>query len=260
MKYDKSVFRENMKYLRGLTHLGQEKFSEEIGISQRSISAYERDDPNPTLDSLILISQYCNLTIEELLTQKLSERTFNYGMRKPNAGATEFLPFQGNSYYLYYLSDEHEDDKIPFYDGILTFDDHYDEEHLFLHGIAMTGHAYDCKMVIEDHHTFHIYGTCSDLERRFYMVMFYPDFRNRKQYIGGLGTLIRTDSRGFLTGLKIGVSIKKLNLGNEEIRDKLFDFLAERDQPKRLFAKREVDFDFENWIEQMKPGVVEARI
>ena len=243
MKYDKKIFQENVRTLRKQSNLSQEKFAEAVGISQHSVHVYEKENPNPTLDQLMHLAEFGNTTIEALLTQGTDD--FNFGNRKPDAGDFEFSHFEGMTYHVYYLKSEAD----QLYHGFIAFDEKYDDEHLFLHGTASTGHIYDCKMVIEGTHTFYIYGIENDLPRRFHLAMYYPDFREEIKYRAGLGILTRIDSRKFFVGMRAAVTDKEIDIEDPILREKLIEFLSIGDDAGFVTVDRNIDNRFRNWVE-----------
>lgn len=61
-----SSFSDNLKSLRQSLLLTQKEFSKRVGITPSTISAYEKGEKNPTLDTLIKISQEFNISLDEL--------------------------------------------------------------------------------------------------------------------------------------------------------------------------------------------------
>lgn len=244
MTCDKIIFQRNVKFIRG--SLSQARFGEEIGVSQHTVSKYEKDDANPTLDNLIAIAEAGNITIEALLTTDLADRAFNFGSRKSKAGEYEYSHFVGMTYHVYYLAESTDE---QFHHGFISFAEKYDGTHLFLLGNASTGHTYDCKMVIEGNQTCFIYGIEMDMDRRFHIGLYYPDFREEYKYHAGMGLLTRIDKNEFFTGAKVAFSDVELDLGNPAVADKLKGFLSETGCDKnRIVVNREMDEDFRNWV------------
>lgn len=267
MEYNKELFKKNIKFIREKNNLSQAKFAAKLDVSQHMISVYEsNDDPNPTLDMLIRISNYSNTSIEALLTLDLEENLFNYGMRKPSNGSNEYSYFEGMKYYVYYLT---ENVAEPFYDGYIQMDEKYDNEHFFLHGKAKAGHEYDCKMVIEGTDNFYIYGTEVTLPRRFHLLMYYPDFRKEEKYQAGLGILSRLNTKKQIAGMRLAVTSKKLDLQNAYIRDELKYYLTTGENPNRLgieensykiAVNHDLDNEFRNWVNSLPLGKGEKAI
>ena len=259
MKYDKNIFRDNIKLIRKRSGLSQEKFAELIRVSQHMVSVYEnRDDSNPSLDTLINISEYSNTSIEALLTLRLDENLFNYGMRKPTTGAIEYSYFEGMTYHVYYLTESINE---PFFKGQIKMDDKYDNEHFFLHGKAFTVHEYDCKMVIEGTDNFFIYGTDVSRPRRFHLQMYYPEFRREEKYQAGLGILSRLNTRKQIAGMRLAVTSKELDLQDLYIRDELKLYLTSGENANRLrsgessskiVVNHDLDNSFREWINSLK--------
>lgn len=246
MEYIKKVFQSNVKFLRKKSGLSQAKFGEAIGVSQHLVSVYESGDkPNPTLETLIQLSKYANTSIEAILTLNLEDNIFNFGTRKPVADKYAYSHFEGMTYHVYYLS---EGNSKEFYHGFIAMDDEYDQEHVFLHGSASTGHNYDCKMVIEGDHSFYIYGTEVMLSRRFHIGMYYPDFRDERKYLAGLGILTRIDSRKNITGVKIAVSSLELDIYDTMVKEKLTHYLSNDNHTNITVINRTIDDDFRSWI------------
>ena len=254
MNYNKKVFQNNVRLLRRKSGLSQEKFGEIVGISQHLVFVYEKgENPNPTMDNLVSLARYANVSIEALLTLNLEENVFNFGTRRPDASDFEYSHFEEMTYHVYYLSER---SSYQFYHGFISFDKEYDKEHLFLHGTATTGHTYDCKMVIEGTHTFYIYGTEIDLPRRIHIGMYYPDFREEVKYLGGLGVLTRIDSRKCFSGMKVAVTVKELDLDCFDVKKQLMQFLSEGAERGRLIINRDQDDEFRNWVREINGDYV----
>lgn len=60
-------FKENLKYLRESKHLGQVELAEKIGVSKGVISLWENGLREPTMSSLIIISQFFGVSIDFLV-------------------------------------------------------------------------------------------------------------------------------------------------------------------------------------------------
>lgn len=245
MEYDKKIFQNNMKFLRRKSGLSQTKFAQELGISQKTISMYEDENPNPTLNSLLIISRRFNVSIEALLSWDLEEGTFNFGTRKTKAGEFEYSHFEGMTYNVYYCSERSDE---TFHHGLITFDEEYDKEHLFLHGTTSTGHTYDCKMVIEETHTFYVYGTEIEMPRRFHIGMYYPDFREEMKYFAGIGIVTRIDSRKNITGMRVVLTRSELDVDDRAVEEKLLYFLTSGNNSGDVFVNRDLDDEFREWV------------
>lgn len=66
-----SIVSENMKYLRNLHKLTQEKFAHRIGIKRSSVGAYEEERANPNLDVLENMSRLFKVSVDDLLKKDL---------------------------------------------------------------------------------------------------------------------------------------------------------------------------------------------
>lgn len=235
---------DNIKFLRIKNNLTQKQLSECSGVSQHSISDIEKkEEPNPELQTLIALSNHFGYSIDSMVNTDLSKETdlFNLGIRKPTSGQTEFSYFEGHKYFVYFLS-ERPSEKT--FSGTIEFDKHFDEEHLFLHGTVKTGHNYDVRMVIEGTASVYLYGTERHLPRRFYMALFFPDFRNdEKEYIGGLGIVNRLDTRKYHTGMKVALSQKEI-----KDEDKLLEYLDVGESKSRVWVTRDDDLKFRDYV------------
>ncbi|MBQ7603005.1 MAG: helix-turn-helix transcriptional regulator [Clostridia bacterium] len=60
-------FKENLKYLRESNHLGQVELAAKIGVSKGVISLWENGLREPTMSSLITISQFFGVSIDFLV-------------------------------------------------------------------------------------------------------------------------------------------------------------------------------------------------
>lgn len=247
MEYDKSIFRNNICFLRHKSGLSQAKFGEKIGISQHLVSVYENGyDPNPTVNTLISLSKYANTSIEALLTLNLEDNVFNFGTRRSNASKFEYSHFEGMTYNMYFLQERK---PSQFYHGFLSLDKNFDEEHSFLHGTVTTAHIYDCKMVIEENNTVYLYGTEINMPRRFHIGLYYPDFREEVKYRAGLGILTRIDRRKYFVGMKVAISVNELDTNDVKISEGLIQFLTEGERNGQLSINRDKDDEFREWVQ-----------
>ena len=64
-KYDK--FSQRLKELRTNMNLTQRQFSQKIGCTQTTLSAYENTPKSPSLDIIIDIAEKCNVSVDWLL-------------------------------------------------------------------------------------------------------------------------------------------------------------------------------------------------
>jgi transcriptional regulator with XRE-family HTH domain len=63
---------QNLKYLRNLKGLSQEQFAEDLKVSRSRISSYEGKRASPPIGFLIDLSEYLNISIEDLVKKKLN--------------------------------------------------------------------------------------------------------------------------------------------------------------------------------------------
>jgi len=62
-----NYFSKNLKYLRELQKLSQNKLAEKIGVNQTTIARWEDDNRTPTVDNAIDVSIALNIPLPELL-------------------------------------------------------------------------------------------------------------------------------------------------------------------------------------------------
>jgi len=69
---EKSILSKNIRKLRLFKSLNQTQFAEIFGIKRASIGAYEEGRAEPKLDTLLKISGYFKLTLDELIVKELT--------------------------------------------------------------------------------------------------------------------------------------------------------------------------------------------
>ncbi|MBR6395777.1 MAG: helix-turn-helix transcriptional regulator [Lachnospiraceae bacterium] len=241
-----SILGNNLRFLQEQKNLTQTEMARKTGLSQHIISEIEKKaDPNPTLSTLRSISLAFHYSIDTLVNIDLRKEPdlFNLGVRKPTSGEKEFSYFEGNTYHVYYLSDRASE---RIYSGTIKFNDHFDSEHIFLAGRAYTAHTYDVRMVIEGNGSVYLYGTEENLPRRFYIALYYPDFRREEtQYIGGIGMLNRLDTRKYHKAMKVAVSKKEIK-DNAGLEKRLIFESAET-----IWISRDQDNNFRDWLREL---------
>ncbi len=68
----KTILARNIKKLRAFKNLNQTEFASLFNIKRSSIGAYEEGRAEPKLDTLIMMSDYFNLSIDELVKKELT--------------------------------------------------------------------------------------------------------------------------------------------------------------------------------------------
>ena len=63
-------FSENLKNLRNLHKIDQGKLSKELNVSSKTISHWETGYTEPSISQLILLANYFDVTIDELVDRK----------------------------------------------------------------------------------------------------------------------------------------------------------------------------------------------
>ena len=64
----------NIKYLRKLRGVNQEALATEIGVLRTTISNYEKNISTPDYETLIKIANYFDISIDDIITEDLSEK------------------------------------------------------------------------------------------------------------------------------------------------------------------------------------------
>ena len=64
------MFGQILKNLRVSDGIPQTRFAKEIGFSQASVAAWENNTREPGIETLVLIAQYFNVTVDYLVTGK----------------------------------------------------------------------------------------------------------------------------------------------------------------------------------------------
>lgn len=109
-----TIINENIKYLRLSNKLTQGEFAKIIGKKTSAVSAYENNISTPTVDTIIRLSEYFNVSASELIETKLSdpkikdEESFNKGNLKGNLTSfkTEFSGFEFSKNDLTFLNSQ----------------------------------------------------------------------------------------------------------------------------------------------------------
>lgn len=61
------MFGKNLKMLRKIKKLSQEELSEILNVSRQSVSKYENDSAQPSFETLMLVADYFDVSVDELL-------------------------------------------------------------------------------------------------------------------------------------------------------------------------------------------------
>ena len=69
-----TMISENLKYLRHLKKLTQEVIADDLGVTRSRISSYEEGRAAPSINFLIIVSDYFNISIDELLRENLNHK------------------------------------------------------------------------------------------------------------------------------------------------------------------------------------------
>ena len=68
-------FNEELQLLRRTRGISQEKLAEEIGVSRQVISKWEEGDEIPDMHDLMALSDWFNVSLDELLRDRINPRT-----------------------------------------------------------------------------------------------------------------------------------------------------------------------------------------
>lgn len=68
-------FNEKLQLLRRTRGISQEKLAEEIGVSRQVISKWEEGDEIPDMHDLMALSDWFNVSLDELLRDRINPRT-----------------------------------------------------------------------------------------------------------------------------------------------------------------------------------------
>lgn len=68
-------FNEKLQLLRATRGISQEKLAEELGISRQLISKWEEGDEIPDMQDLMVLSDWFNVSLDELLRDRVNSRT-----------------------------------------------------------------------------------------------------------------------------------------------------------------------------------------
>ncbi len=64
------AFKENLKYLRKMQHLGQKDLANILNTTLKSVSHWETGYCEPSISQLIALADYFDVTIDELVDRK----------------------------------------------------------------------------------------------------------------------------------------------------------------------------------------------
>lgn len=67
----KNYFGKNLRYLRASNNMTQTDLAVKLNVSHQAVSNYERGQRSCNLDSLILLSELFDVSIDDLLKKKL---------------------------------------------------------------------------------------------------------------------------------------------------------------------------------------------
>lgn len=71
-------FSEKLQLLRAAKGISQEKLAEEIGVSRQLVEDWEEGEELPDMHSLMAVSDYFNISLDELLRDRINLRTLEH--------------------------------------------------------------------------------------------------------------------------------------------------------------------------------------
>lgn len=71
---EKLYFKENLYYLRTTNNLSQLELAKLLGVSRSAITRWEQGVRIPIVDAAVIIAKYFNVSLDELLTEDLSQK------------------------------------------------------------------------------------------------------------------------------------------------------------------------------------------
>lgn len=112
------IIGKNIKYLRNLKDLTQEDLAKELKVTRAKIGSYEEERSDPSIDMLIILSEYFNLPIDVLVKHNLSASVgnsyidigqnrilFPVAVDGQNEDLVEIIPLKASAGYLSGYSD-----------------------------------------------------------------------------------------------------------------------------------------------------------
>ena len=73
-----NYFSSNLKYLRTLKKLSQNKLAELANVNQTTIMRWESGDMSPSLDNIYDVSKALNIDVADLTGKNLQDNNYNY--------------------------------------------------------------------------------------------------------------------------------------------------------------------------------------
>lgn len=77
MTLSKNKLARNLKFLRSMLGLSQKGLADELGINRNKIASYESRNIEPSLSLIVKISAYFKISIDDLLTEEVTQENYN---------------------------------------------------------------------------------------------------------------------------------------------------------------------------------------
>ncbi|MBQ7768475.1 MAG: helix-turn-helix transcriptional regulator [Oscillospiraceae bacterium] len=87
------VFGERIRSLRESMNYSQVKFAETFGIGQSSVVRYEKGEASPSLELLVKIADYCDVSLDYVLGRTDNPQGKLYDCKPPNGYSTNMENF-----------------------------------------------------------------------------------------------------------------------------------------------------------------------
>lgn len=206
-----SRFGKNLAFLRNELKWSQENLSLETGLSQSTISDYERNNKTPSLENALKIAMTLDVSLGEMVDCDLENST----NKIRNMGAEEWkgirrvnhpIPLRKFTHielYMYYYSDTDEDKAIR--KGKISLPGCFGNHANFIFGTIETdSQEYSCKLIIEHPRYIYIYGDNKQNPERMFIALHEPRYARRgKKYKGGIGLVVSEGSSQGLYAQKV---------------------------------------------------------
>lgn len=113
---------ERIKTLRKKKHWTQDELAHHLEVAPSSVGSYERGSRQPTIENLIRMSKYFNVSLDYLLCQTEDERTLSNFKREDSKDLKDFLRDQSVMFTGLELSDQDKDKILHILTGLFWDD------------------------------------------------------------------------------------------------------------------------------------------
>jgi transcriptional regulator with XRE-family HTH domain len=113
---------ERIKTLRKKKHWTQDELAHHLEVAPSSVGSYERGSRQPTIENLIRMAKYFNVSLDYLLCQTEDERTLSNFKREDSKDLKDFLRDQSVMFTGLELSDQDKDKILHILTGLFWDD------------------------------------------------------------------------------------------------------------------------------------------